>query len=135
MTKDRFTKEQRSEVMRSVGNVDTEPELLLRKELWRRGHRYRVHEKVEDVRPDLVFKGPAVAVFVDGCFWHGCPSHYTAPENNADFWKNKLKRNRERDRRNDRTLRKAGWTVVRYWECDIRNDVAAVANDVASAVA
>lgn len=120
--------------MRSVGNVDTEPERLLRKELWRRGYRYRVNERVEGVRPDLVFKGSAVAVFVDGCFWHGCPTHYTAPENNADFWSRKLKRNRERDRRNNRTLQDSGWTVVRCWECEIRDDVKMVADRVAAAI-
>lgn len=120
--------------MRSVGNVDTEPEMLLRKELWHRGYRYRVNERVEGVRPDLVFRGPEVAVFVDGCFWHGCPRHYSAPDNNADFWKKKLKRNRERDRRNNRTLREAGWTVVRCWECEIRDDVESVAEEVAEAM-
>lgn len=117
--------------MQQVGSKDTEPEMLLRKELWHRGFRYRVNERVEGVRPDLIFKGPEVAVFVDGCFWHGCPRHYSAPENNAELWREKLERNRRRDRRNDQTLEEAGWTVVRCWECDIRDDVEAVANEVA----
>lgn len=133
MSKDPFTEDERSEVMRSVGNVDTEPEILLRKELWHRGYRYRVNERVKGVRPDLVFRGPEVAVFVDGCFWHGCPRHYSAPENNADFWKKKLMRNQERDRRNNRTLGEAGWTVVRCWECEIRDDVESVADQVEAA--
>lgn len=120
--------------MRSVGNVDTEPEMLLRKELWHRGFRYRVNERVEGVRPDLLFKGSGVAVFVDGCFWHGCPDHYCAPENNAEFWEEKLKRNRDRDRRNNRTLEEAGWAVERFWECEIREDVEAVADEVVEVV-
>lgn len=135
MSQDPFSEDERSAVMRSVGNVDTEPELLLRKELWHRGFRYRVNERIEGVRPDLVFKGPEVAVFVDGCFWHGCPRHYSAPENNAEFWREKLKRNRDRDERNNRTLEDAGWTVVRCWECEIRDDVEAVADEVVDVLA
>lgn len=134
MSKDPFNEDQRSDIMRSVGNVDTEPEMLLRRELWQRGFRYRVCERVEGVRPDLVFRGPEVAVFVDGCFWHGCPQHYTPPENNEEFWREKLERNRKRDRRNDRTLEEAGWTVLRFWECDIRDEVEAVADEVAGSL-
>lgn len=109
--------------MSAVGSEDTEPELILRQRLWRDGLRYRVHERVAGTTPDIVFRGPMVAVFVDGCFWHGCPDHYTAPEANADFWRDKLERNRARDERDNRVLREAGWTVVRVWECEIRDDV------------
>lgn len=134
MSKDPFSEDERSEIMRSVGNVDTEPEMLLRKELWHRGFRYRVNERVEGVRPDLVFKGPEVAVFVDGCFWHGCPQHYSAPESNAELWREKLERNRDRDRRNNRTLEDAGWRVRRFWECEIRADVEEVADEIIAAI-
>lgn len=130
MSKDPFSEEKRSEIMRSVGNVDTEPEMLLRRELWHRGFRYHVNERVEGIRPDLVFQGPHVAVYVDGCFWHGCPRHYSAPESNADFWKQKLERNQARDRRNNQTLEEAGWTVLRFWECEIREDVEEVGDEV-----
>jgi DNA mismatch endonuclease (patch repair protein) len=63
-----------------------------------------------------VFRGPKVAVFVDGCFWHGCPAHATSPKANAEWWQAKLTANVERDRDTDRRLSKAGWTVVRIWE-------------------
>jgi len=71
------------------------------------------------VRPNFVFPKLRLAVFVDGCFWHGCPRHATKPKNNAAFWRKKLAGNRKRDRLVTRTLRRAGWRVVRIWECDL----------------
>lgn len=70
--------------------------------------------------PDFVFGQKRVAVFVDGCFWHGCPKHYTAPVNNATFWREKRATNVTRDRRVDRDLRRLGWRVVRIWEHELR---------------
>ncbi len=69
------------------------------------------------VRPDFVFRAQRVAVFVDGCFWHGCPTHGTRPRQNRKFWDEKIARNRQRDRLVTRQLRKQGWTVLRLWEC------------------
>jgi DNA mismatch endonuclease (patch repair protein) len=70
-------------------------------------------------RPDFIFAKPRVALFVDGCFWHGCPKHATRPKNNRAFWRRKLAANRARDARVTRTLRRAGWRVVRVWEHDL----------------
>ena len=70
-------------------------------------------------KPDFVFRRERVALFVDGCFWHGCPLHATQPRTRAAFWAAKFSRNQARDREVVRTLRKAGWTVVRVWECDL----------------
>ena len=97
---------------------DTAPELLLRRELWRRGLRYRVDHKVvgRRRRVDIAFTRAKVAVFVDGCFWHSCPIHSTRPKNNADWWAAKLEANVARDRATDAELFAAGWTVVRVWE-------------------
>lgn len=67
-------------------------------------------------RADVVFGPARVAVFVDGCFWHGCPSHASWPKNNADFWREKIETNQRRDRDTDRRLAEAGWVVVRVWE-------------------
>lgn len=114
---DVFTKKKRSEVMsaiRGTGNRDTELRFVhLLRALgivgWRRGARLTGN-------PDFVFSKLRLAVFVDGCFWHGCPKHATWPKNNAEFWRKKLDGNRARDRRVDRELRKAGWRVVRIWE-------------------
>ena len=97
---------------------DTQPELQLRRALHHRRLRYRVDRKVEGLRsrPDVVFGPAKVAVFVDGCFWHGCPEHATAPKNNSEWWRQKLESNVERDRRVDAFLRDAGWEVIRVWE-------------------
>ncbi|WP_286159384.1 very short patch repair endonuclease [Mycobacterium sp. 852002-51961_SCH5331710] len=98
---------------------DTEPEMLLRRELHRRGLRYRVDAALPGLprrRADLLFTRARVAVFVDGCFWHGCPDHKTAPASNGAWWTAKLARNIERDRETDAHLRSSGWTVLRVWE-------------------
>jgi len=69
--------------------------------------------------PDFAFPEEKVAVFTDGCYWHGCPEHYTQPDNNRSFWAEKIRTNRERDHRVDQELREAGWTVVRIWEHEL----------------
>jgi len=101
---------------------DTEPELALRRELHRRGYRYRLDRRVSETvrsRPDLVFPSERVAVYVDGCFWHGCPDHGTAPKNNADWWQHKLGANRARDEQTNTALTDEGWTVIRVWEHEL----------------
>lgn len=128
--RDCFSSEKRSEVMRAVSHFNTPPEKRLRRSLWHEGFRYRLHRRISNARPDIVFIGKRVAVFVDGCFWHGCPRHYTAPINNAEFWREKLRMNQERDRRNDRELRDEGWTVLRYWSCEIKCDLSRVLEQV-----
>jgi DNA mismatch endonuclease (patch repair protein) len=93
--------------------------MALRRELHRRGLRYRVNVppiRGLRCRADIVFSNRRVAVFVDGCFWHSCPEHGTTPVTNQSYWCAKLARNLERDRANDRALAEAGWTVVRVWE-------------------
>lgn len=99
---------------------DTGPELELGSILHCRGLRYRRDFPVVAgnirVRPDFVFRRSQVAVFVDGCFWHCCPTHGAIPRANADYWRPKLARNRERDQEVTSALEKAGWAVVRVWE-------------------
>lgn len=117
---DVFSSRKRSEVMsriRSRGNKDTElvlAKLFRRQKItgWRRNQ--RVFGK-----PDFVFKKLKLAVFVDGCFWHRCPIHGTQPKGNRSFWKKKLARNHGRARLVNRTLRLAGWRVLRIWEHDL----------------
>jgi DNA mismatch endonuclease (patch repair protein) len=117
---DVFSKSKRSEVMsriRSRGNQATE--LALAK-LFRR-HKitgWRRNQKVFG-KPDFIFPKHKLAVFVDGCFWHGCPKHGTQPKGNAAFWRKKISRNQIRDRLVTRTLRKAGWRVLRIWEHEL----------------
>ena len=105
--------------MRRQATRDTAPEVKLRRHLHADGYRYRVHMRpLPDLRrtADIVFPRAKVAVFVDGCFWHSCPEHRTSPKTNADWWSEKLERNRERDLETNRRLQEAGWSVVRIWE-------------------
>jgi DNA mismatch endonuclease (patch repair protein) len=105
--------------MARIRGKDTRPELKLRKALWAAGLRYRLSVKLPG-RPDLVFPGKKVALFVDGCFWHGCPLHYSAPKTRFEFWATKLKDNITRDQRVDAELAQIGWSVVHVWQHDLR---------------
>lgn len=106
-------------VMQGNRKRDTRPEVALRRVLHARGLRYRVAAKPLPDRPwtaDLVFRRARLAVFVDGCYWHGCPQHYACPRTNATYWEGKLARNRARDAQVDADLKGAGWTPLRIWE-------------------
>lgn len=113
--------------MRANRSRDTGPEKRLRSALHALGLRFRV-----SARPipslnrtaDIVFRPVRIAVFVDGCFWHGCTTHYTAPRANAEFWQAKVRRNQERDRQTDEQLAAAGWNVIRVWEHEDLSDAA-----------
>ncbi|WP_336644848.1 very short patch repair endonuclease [Microbacterium sp. USHLN186] len=105
--------------MRANRRRDTRPELSVRRRLHARGWRYRVDFRLAPplrVRADIVFTRVRVAVFIDGCFWHSCPTHATAPKANSHYWGPKLARNVERDRDTDRALADLGWRVLRFWE-------------------
>ncbi len=133
---DVFTKAKRSEVMsriRSRGNRSTE----LRMISIFRSHGISGWRRNRPVfgRPDFVFPVERVAVFVDGCFWHGCPRHYTAPAGHAVFWRRKLVANRSRDRWVTRTLTRAGWKVLRIWEHALTGDGRRVASRVLKVLA
>ncbi|MBM0255494.1 very short patch repair endonuclease [Micromonospora sp. 4G55] len=98
---------------------DTQPELAIRRALHRAGLRYRIGVPVTSSRRrtiDIAFTRIKLAVFVDGCFWHGCPQHATWPKANAAWWEAKILKNRERDRETTRQLEDEGWTVIRIWE-------------------
>lgn len=104
--------------MQATKQRDTGPELALRSELHRQGLRYAIDRRVDGTRrrADIVLRGKGVVVYVDGCFWHGCPQHATIPKENRRWWLAKLKANRTRDVDTDDRLRKAGWMVLRFWE-------------------
>lgn len=105
--------------MKANRGRDTKPELALRRAVHALGLRYRVSARpIKAIRrtADLVFTKAKVAVFMDGCFWHGCPIHHTVAVTNAEFWAEKVRRTRERDAETDRLLREAGWRVLRVWE-------------------
>jgi DNA mismatch endonuclease, patch repair protein len=118
---DVFTKRKRSEVMARIrGRGNKRTELALAKLL--RSHRITGWRRNQPVlgKPDFVFRRQHVALFVDGCFWHGCRWHCNQPRQNAAFWRHKLDINKRRDRLVNRTLRQQGWRVVRIWEHELR---------------
>jgi len=112
-------------------NFNTTPEVVLRQAVHAAGGRFRLHPKIaKGCTPDFVLPGRGVAVFVDGCFWHGCPEHgrkkpWRGP--NADLWAEKMRRNAERDITSTRLAAELGWHVIRAWECQVRRDAAGVA--------
>ncbi len=108
---------------------DTSPELAVRRRLHAAGLRYRVDYPADSTdrrrRADIVFIRAKVVVFIDGCFWHGCPEHFIAPKSNASYWGPKIARNKERDRASTDRLREDGWKVLRFWEHEDPEDVVA----------
>ncbi|MEV8345517.1 very short patch repair endonuclease [Streptomyces niveus] len=113
--------------MQAIRSRDTKPERLIRRLVHAQGLRYRVAAKpIPDLRrtADLVFRPVKVAVFIDGCYWHGCPDHYVAPRTNSGYWSGKVAGNISRDRDTDQQLSEAGWTVLRFWEHESPGDCA-----------
>ncbi len=105
--------------MKAAKPRDTAPEKALRSALHRKGLRFRIDQKpIKELnrKADIVFRSAKVAVFVDGCFWHGCPIHGTQAKANAEFWRHKIKQNQARDVETNLLLIKAGWKVIRVWE-------------------
>ena len=119
---DVLSKSQRKFCMSRIRGKNTKPELLLRKALWSRKLRYRLKNSLPG-RPDIIFPGRQLAVFVDGCFWHGCPDHFQMPEVNRAFWKEKLRKTKIRDNEVNHMLIKRGWKVLRFWEHEIKADL------------
>ncbi|MFJ3142280.1 very short patch repair endonuclease [Streptomyces halstedii] len=108
---------------------DTAPEVAVRKLLHASGYRYRLNERVPHMSRrtiDIAFTRARVAVFLDGCFWHGCPDHATRPKSNAEWWRQKLDKNMARDAETTAHLVSEGWTVLRFWEHQPPTEVAAV---------
>jgi DNA mismatch endonuclease (patch repair protein) len=121
---DTLSPQERSERMGRVKGKDTKPELLVRRLVYGMGYRYRLHAGALPGKPDLVFGQRKCAIFVHGCFWHrhrGCALG-RLPKSRLDFWKPKLEGNRQRDLRNQRKLRRAGWRFLVIWECQLDDE-------------
>lgn len=118
---DIMTPEQRHGCMSHIHSKDTGPEVAVRRELFRRGFRYRVNDRKLPGSPDLVLVKYRTAIFVNGCFWHGhkgCPK-YVLPKSNVEFWTEKISRNQERDLVNIQRLESLAWSVIIVWECEL----------------
>jgi len=125
---DKWTKEKRSEVMGKIRSKNTKPEVLLRKALFAKGYRYRIHNKLLPGKPDIVLPKFKTAIFVHGCFWHfhaDCREG-RIPSTNSLYWKNKLSKNVERDLKHQEALMQQGWNVLVIWECEIEKNIATV---------
>nr|WP_109556237.1 very short patch repair endonuclease [Mycobacteroides salmoniphilum] len=113
-------------VMKGNRGRDTTPEVAVRRLLHASGLRYRVHQRpLQELRrtADIVFRRKRIAVFIDGCYWHGCPAHYVQPNANGDYWAAKIATNVTRDRDTDSALVAAGWKVLRFWSHESPHDV------------
>jgi DNA mismatch endonuclease (patch repair protein) len=119
---DKFSPEKRSEIMRRVRSKDTKPELIVRRLAHRMGYRFRLHSSNLPGSPDLVFPRFGSVVFVHGCFWHGHSCEAASlPSSRVEYWEAKRSRNKARDRKSARELRRLGWKVLTVWECQTRN--------------
>ncbi|MFE2421502.1 very short patch repair endonuclease [Streptomyces hokutonensis] len=114
--------------MQAIRSRDTKPEQLIRRLVHAQGLRYRVAARpLPHLRrtADMVFRPAKVAVFIDGCYWHGCPYHYIPPKTNPGYWSDKVAGNMTRDRDTDQKLKDAGWLVLRFWEHEPSDECAA----------
>ncbi len=129
---DIFPAKKRSEIMRAVKGANTKPEVALRKALFARGFRYRINVGDLPGKPDIVFPGRRAIIFVHGCFWHGhdCARGARTPKTNALYWREKIERNRLRDKKVIAALQRHGWSVIISWECDLK-DLPEEANKIA----
>jgi len=119
---DTHTTAQRRKNMQAVKSKNTKPELAVRRALFARGYRFRLHRRDLPGSPDIVFPGRKKAVLIHGCFWHGhdCPRG-RAPKTRVDFWRDKIEKNRARDKRNHENLEQLGWSSLTVWECEIKD--------------
>lgn len=127
-----ITSKKRSGIMKKIKSKDTQPEIMLRRELWKRGYRYRKNFSELPGKPDIVFIRKKVVVFIDGDFWHG----YNWEEkkrkilNNKEYWVKKIEKNIERDRENTKKLSNMGYKVIRFWEHEIKTDINKCVNEI-----
>ena len=131
---DVLTEDQRRYNMSRIKGKNTGPEVKLRKLLFAHGIRgYRIHYNLPG-KPDIVFTRKKVAIFIDGCFWHKCPVCFKEPEVRKEFWVKKITSNIERDQKQTRLLQDDGWTVIRFWEHEIRKEPGSVVQRIIGSV-
>ncbi|MBI2084625.1 MAG: very short patch repair endonuclease [Candidatus Aenigmarchaeota archaeon] len=134
MGKDTLSKDTRSKIMSSIRSKNTKIELILRKALWKDKIRYRLHRKSLPGNPDIVLPRQKIAIFVDGDFWHGYNWDNLKPKLKNVFWVNKISNNMKRDQRVRKKLRRLGWTVIRVWEHQLKNNPKNIITKIIKAV-
>lgn len=128
---DIYSSEQRSKIMSKIKTRDTGIEKALRSALWLRGHRFRIQYSIEG-KPDIAFIKQKIAIFCDGCYWHGCPECRKIPKTNKDFWIKKFQSNKERAEKVNRFLAEKGWKVLRFWGHEIKYEIDRVVTEIES---
>ena len=125
---DVHTKAIRSYNMSQIRGKNTKPEILVRKFLFSKGFRYRIHDKKLPGKPDIVLPKYKTVIFVNGCFWHGhvACKYYVVPSTNPEWWLEKINRNKVKDARNNLLLINAGWNVIELWECSLKSAILTV---------
>lgn len=118
---DTLTNEQRHHCMSQIRSKNTKPEVLVRKELFRRGYRYRINVSKLPGKPDIVLPKYKTVIFVNGCFWHGHEGckHFVLPKSNVEYWQAKIRSNQRRDKNAIIMLQQIGWNVITIWECNL----------------
>lgn len=120
---DIFSKSKRSEIMSKIRSRETKLEVKFRKELWKAGYRYRKNVTDFFGKPDILLRKRKTVIFIDSCFWHGCPKHFRIPATRKKFWEAKIDRNKERDREVILHYRKIDWKIIRVWEHEMKKDL------------
>lgn len=131
---DNLTPEQRRKNMQNIRSLNTKSELILAKAFRKQKIYFTRNVKIITGKPDFVFRKKKIAVFVDSDFWHGHPKRCIMPKSNKTYWNKKIKRNRQRDKKVNKELKKAGWKVVRIWEHDIKNNLTRNLNKILKVV-
>lgn len=130
---DKITKEQRRRNMQAIRS-QSQLENRVSRLLWRKGYRFRKNDRTLLGKPDISIKRYKVAVFIDSCFWHSCPIHGNRPKSNQEYWDTKLARNRERDQVVTQHYLEEGWTVLRIWEHEIKDDIEEVVDRIVDSI-
>lgn len=119
---DVFSKEIRSKIMRAVRSKGTKIEDTVARELFKNGIRFRRNVKDLPGTPDIAIKKYKIVIFIDSCFWHGCPEHFTMPKSNCEFWENKINRNIQRDIKINQYYKENNWYILRIWGHQLKKD-------------
>lgn len=130
---DKVTAEVRSETMRRVKSKNTSLELKVRSALYKRGLRYRLNYPLPG-KPDIIFPKQKIVIFIDSCFWHGCPEHLRKPASNIIYWSEKIKKNIARDKMVNKKYKEMDWKIIRLWEHDLKKDFEKTISNLVHAV-